>query len=461
MHSRLPTDHPGVFIRRCHLQLALPCIAILMRVASTPTANASYLVIACYALLGRAQAIHALVLSWLFSMLSPGLAAEATAASVGRYAVLATAAGSVLLRSGFLVEFRVSPMVMMTGLLGLFIVGHSILFSPMVDVSVLKAVSWTTAAMTVFSAWGNLSLNQREQVSHQVFGGLILLMLVSLPLVVLPIGYLRNDTGFQGVLSHPQAFGPTMALLGAWAASQVLGSRKPSWGYVTLVSACLVLVMLSETRTAGIAKILSVVLAAVTVSVFARRRIRSLLPGLASRRINLILGIALIGALFTAPSLWAALETYLDKRSESTGLAEAYQVSRGALIDSMLENIEAHFWTGIGFGIASQPAEMIVERDPILNLPIGAAIEKGVLPIAVLEELGAFGFFAAGLWLWTVMRRAASGGVVSLAVLLCALLLNLGENLLFSPGGMGLLLLVLIGWSANARNDLQRGPVYA
>jgi O-antigen ligase len=241
----------------------------------------------------------------------------------------------------------------------------------------------------------------------------------------------------------------------------VLGSRKPSWGHVALVSACLVLVILSETRTAGIAMILSVGLATVTVSVFARRRVRSLLPGLASRRISLILGVALIGVLFTAPNLWAALETYLDKRSESTSLAEAYGVSRGALIEAMFENIEAHFWTGIGFGIASQPAEMIVERDPILNLPIGAAIEKGVLPIAVLEELGAFGLLAAGLWLWMVMRRAARGGVVSLAVLLCALLLNLGENLMFSPGGMGLLLLILIAWSANARNDQQRGPDYA
>src|SRR5690554_4193811 len=72
-------------------------MALAMRVVSTPTANLSYLIIAVYALLGRAQAIQALALSWLFTMLSPGIGPGVAAA--GRYAVMAAAAASVLLRS--------------------------------------------------------------------------------------------------------------------------------------------------------------------------------------------------------------------------------------------------------------------------------------------------------------------------------------------------------------------------
>ena len=120
----------------------------------------------------------------------------------------------------------------------------------------------------------------------------------------------------------------------------------------------------------------------------------------------------------------------------------------------MWENIEAQPWRGIGFGLASDPATMVVDRDPILDLPTGATIEKGVMPIAVLEELGAFGFIAVMLWLWMLISRAArGGGMTALAVFYTALLLNMGESVLFSPGGMGLLFLILIGWAASARHE--------
>src|SRR5690606_11413311 len=103
----------------------------------------------------------------------------------------------------------------MTILLGLFFIVHAVLFSSVVDVSVLKAVSWTLAMATLIAAWRGLNDEERIALADRVFRGLTLLMIVSLPLLVLPVGYLRNGTGFQGVLNHPQAFGPTMALLGA------------------------------------------------------------------------------------------------------------------------------------------------------------------------------------------------------------------------------------------------------
>ncbi len=72
-------------------------------------------------------------------------------------------------------------------------------------------------------------------------------------------------------------------------------------------------------------------------------------------------------------------------------MLEAYDLSRGSLIDEMWQNITEHPLAGIGFGIGSDPSEMEIERDPVFRLPIGAPIEKGVLPIAVVEELGIIG----------------------------------------------------------------------
>jgi hypothetical protein len=61
-------------LKLVNISSLIPILAMAMRIASTPTANLSYLVIVGYALLGRAQAIQALALSWLFTMLSPGIA---------------------------------------------------------------------------------------------------------------------------------------------------------------------------------------------------------------------------------------------------------------------------------------------------------------------------------------------------------------------------------------------------
>ena len=424
--------------------------ALAMRIFSTPTANLSFLVLAAYALIGRAQAVQALALSWLFSMINPGIAAEATAGSVGRYAVLLAAAASVFLRSWrFRNRIKVRPATLATLLLGLFFVVHSWFFSPMVDVSVLKAVSWALAMGTLIAAWAGLSADERETVAQFIFGGLVVVMLVSLPLLPLPVGYLRNGTGFQGVLNHPQAFGPTMALLGAWAAGHLLGVKRPPWLMVALAGTCLVLVVLSETRTAGLALIFGVGIAILLTPRLAGLPVRVALPGLRSKRTLSVVALALAGVVVAGAQLESVVTNFIAKsgRADATTLLDAYEGSRGKKIDEMWANITTKPLQGVGFGIASDPLEMDVERDPILGLPVSAAVEKGVLPVAVLEEVGLVGFLAVALWVFMLMRRSARGGLVPVTVGLTALLMNMGEATLFSPGGMGLLSLILLGWA--------------
>jgi hypothetical protein len=424
--------------------------ALALRLASEPTANASYLALAVYALVGRAHAIRALALCWLFTMLNSGIAPEASAASVGRYAVLFGAAASALLHGGFGVRHLwVHPFTLMTVLLGLFIVGHSMMFSPITDVSVLKAVSWMLAMATLVAAWCGMSDRQRAEVSQQLYWGLVMVLVVSLPLAVSPTGYLVNGTGFQGVLNQPQAFGSTMALLWAWTTARVLGERRPSWWLLAVAATTLAAVLMSEARTAGLAMVLGLGLSVLLGPVFARQSILFIAPGLRSRRVwALLMGVSL-AAVALAPVIAALLQNYLNKsgRAEVVGLMEAYDHSRGGLMEAMLANIAEHPLTGIGFGIASEPSLMVVERDPVLGLPTSAAIEKGVTLLMVLEELGVFGAAFVALWIWRLLRGGARSGLAPFAICLTALLLNMGEATLFSPGGFGLLLLVLLGWA--------------
>jgi hypothetical protein len=420
-----------------------------LRLASGATANAAFFLLAGYALTGRAQAIQALALSWLFSMLSDGVAPEASQAALGRYAVLAGALISVLLRSVRIRQqgWPMGRLVLLTLLMGAGMVVHALLFSEVRDVSVLKAVSWTMAVTTLLSAWAGLDGQARERLERQLFGGLMVVMLVSLPLLVTNLGYLRNGTGFQGVLNHPQAFGPTVALLAAWLGSRIVAEPRPPWRWVVVFALALVLIVLSEARTAGLGLLLGLGLAAITGRMLARRKLRDYLPGLRSRRVQFVFGVGLLLVIATGPYLAPRLADFLAKRGESSSLAEAYNRSRGAKIDEMLANIREHPLRGIGFGVASDPLTMEVKRDPLLGLPLGASIEKGVVFLAAWEELGLLGFFVVLGWIWLLVLRAARNGMRPLAVCLTALLMNFGEATLFSPSGMGMLSLILISWA--------------
>lgn len=435
-------------------------VALAMRVLSTPTANLSFLLLAGYATLGRAQAIQALALSWFFSMLSPGIAAEATLGAVGRYAVIAGAVLSVLLRSGLL-EGRLSVRwpVAATMLLGGFLVTHSLLVSPLPDVSILKAIAWTAVMATLLSAWHGLAVQERESLIRQIFNGLVVVLVVSLPFLLHPLGYLRNGTGFQGVLNHPQAFGPTMALLGAWAASRMFAERRPAWSNILLVGVCMLLVLVSEARTAGLALVLSLTISFVAAPALAGKRLRRILPGLRSRRVGSVFGIVAMAGIVMASNVTATVEHYISKSGragEVSSLLAAYGRSRGGLMDEMWLNISEKPLIGIGFGMASNPDEMQVKRDALLGLPLSASIEKGVLPLAVLEELGMFGFLLVCSWMWMLIHRSANGGITPLAITCTALLLNMGEFMFFSPGGMGLLMLVVVGWAASSIRQHER-----
>lgn len=425
-------------------------VALALRFGSENTAGASYLVLAALALFGRRQVIQALFLSWFFTMLSPGIAPEASGAAAGRYAVLFAAAASVALHNGFLIRhMRMRPFTLTTILLGLFIIAHSLAFSPIMDVSILKALSWMVAMTTIISAWLGLEAEQRENMAGQIFRGLVAILVVSLPLAVLPVGYLRNGSGFQGILNHPQAFGPTMALLGAWAASRLLGEVRPPWIIVGLAGAALAVVLMSEARTAGVAMLVGVGLSVILAPGFAGRSIGRMVPGLRSARVWSVLFVVVMGGLALAPAVGGMAQQFISKsgRAEGASIFEIYEKSRGVLIYPMLENIKEHPLTGIGFGIASEPSSMIVLRDPVLGLPVGASIEKGVVPLAILEELGAFGAILVAIWVFLLLRGSARGGLAPFAVCLTVLLLNMGEATLFSPGGLGLLPMVLLGWT--------------
>lgn len=434
-------------------------ILIGLRLASSATADLAHLLLIFYALRGREQAIHALLFSWLFVMINPGLAPVSPYAGLLRYATVLAALISVFGRRRRRQRIQARRFLSYTALLGGFLLVHSMAISPIPDVSILKALSWTMTILTLLAAWQGLEANSLRRLEWHVFGLLIALLIFSLPLSVSSFGYIVNGTGFQGVLNHPQAFGPTMAVLGAWAAARLFSESKPAWWIIILLAVCLVVILASEARTAGFSLVLGVVLSLLLSPIFAGRPFMNMVPGLRSRRVMVMSFLVLVTSVVMAPVISEKIHHYITKsgRADVGNVMEAYDDSRGAGIRLMLQNFNRHPYAGIGFGIASIPESMNIRRDPFFNLPMSASVEKGVTPIAVLEELGFFGALLFGGWVVMLLKGSARSGLVPFAVCLAILLINIGEATLFSPGGMGMLYLILLAWAyARGQAAIQR-----
>jgi hypothetical protein len=178
------------------------CLFILiivgLRLFSETTANWSYMFLSLYAFLGKKQAIQSLLVLWFFTMANPAILPSAFFASVGRYAVMMSVALSIFFHSRILFDRKgLSLLVRATVLLGTFIVAHSCMFSFRPDISILKIIIWLTVMVSLLSAWLGMTSSQKEVTINQAFGVLTLIFLASIPLLLHPVGYLRNNSVFQ------------------------------------------------------------------------------------------------------------------------------------------------------------------------------------------------------------------------------------------------------------------------
>ncbi len=430
----------------------IPVLLIALRLAGGPGAYAAYSLLILYALRGPNEAIKALFLSWFLSHISPGLAVTPPNTEVLRILVLLAGLTSAILASfksqnALLIGHTVSGFA----LFGAFCITHSVLVSYAPDVSILKALSFLVMAVTLSIAWFSRRVDV-ERLQGWIFFWLAAIALLSAPLLLLPLGYVTNGNGFQGILNQPQAFGMTMALLGAWIGGRMLRLRAFSAIDVGLAALVILMLFLSESRGAMLAASGGMLASFLTARGLRLQKIRSAFQNLRHKRVFLLLVCLLFtGGLFF-DKVSGMVERTIAKRSDNQTIATAFDASRGALIARSMQNFYANPVLGIGFGVASNPADMKVVREPVFGLPVSASIEKGNMYSAILEEIGFAGFVLfAGLLLMLLNSICRSGQLEMVWLFFAALLVNIGEAVLFSPNGIGLLVWILMLMATSAR----------
>jgi len=403
----------------------------------------SYLLISAYALFGNRQIIETLFLSWLFSMLHSEIMPDIQYQSLLKYLLFLTGFFSILFRNNFLILDRFTALTLG---LGIFLIFHGVFFSQILVISVLKAFSWTMIIYILILAWKGLSYQEIKLTKNWITTNLLFVLWLSLLLyLVYPkYGYLLNSRFFQGILNHPQALGLTSAIVLALLINKI-NFKNISIFFLINALLSLFLIFLSYSRTAGLAFLFAANISLLLFVVSKMSNVRNLfkLRIKKTKIINFVLIISIISIfIFQFSGIFKKFIFKSLKNESVYSFMEIYNKSREVLYNPMLENINNNFLTGIGFGLSSDPSSMNIAY--IGNIPVSAPIEKGVLPLAILEEVGLYGFIFFSIWILILMIKIYRHGFQTFLVLLTVLLFNFGEAGLFSPNGFGMLYIIII-----------------
>lgn len=430
-----------------------PIVApIVVRVVPGPAKILAYVWASGYALLGRRQAIMAIVMLWLFNMFTHAFGTPPGAAAIFRHlTVFSTALSVLLIHAGEPPRSRTPKLLMWTGLLSGLLIVHSIFFSTMPDISILKALSFAMTIQALLVAWSRLSPNERSVTENQMWGVLYAVAVLSIPLVASGRGYVRTGRGFQGLLEHPQAFGPTMAIVAVWLLTTWLTDRRMNSLLKLILGLSLAWIYLAGARIGVVVFVIGMATALFAGPFTALINRSTRLPRILKGRLSiLVAGIAMVLAV-AGPLVAVKFQQFIAKTGKATSAVEAAWESRGGLIEAMQANIREHPITGIGLGVASTTSGYsAVARDPIFGIAIMATVEKGVLPVAMVEEMGWPLALLYAPWFFALLVLAIRAGPRYAGVCAAALTVNVSECVFFSPGGGGLIIQALVTMAATA-----------
>lgn len=432
--------------------ILVPLLAMVLRVASSPTSALAYVVICAWALTGRRQAIVTLFLCWQFNMTSHAFCGPPLYAAQLRFVVFFCCAISVLLHGP-----SRTPTTKAGGILAvtvpvlLLIVLHSMIFSLITDVSLLKSITFTVVFLTALCGWAWMSPAERHLATQTILGGLMLGIIASLPMRLTGRGFLAGTGFFCGAYFHSQTMGATAALVAAILTVQCLTIRPLRWWRVLVLGISLIELYWTGARIALLAYVGAVAIAFIVQMVGSVLFVRGENPRIVVARLGTAAVLFLLLCAVAGQQIAGGARKFLVKygEKEDTSLLEQGMSARQGLIDMMMANIDRNPIFGIGFGIGSTPElRSNVRRDPILGIPLMATVEKGVLPVMILEELGIPLGFLVYVWIGILGLCATRGGMLTVAVFMATMLTNVAEAAFLSPGGVGLLSILLVAWAA-------------
>lgn len=393
-------------------------------------------------------AIKSLFLSVLASFINPGLGGGTGGLSIARWVLIAVAFFTAA-RSSRPVKFR--DWVTATGItFFLLACGIGIALSPFSGhLSMARMASFILGLATAFM----LAKNTKAPVTRWldfVLAMLAMIVMASMPLLAHPLGRLRSETGFQGVLSHPQTFGILVGLLPIIAISQIVSNQTPLPRTLLVALAALGSLMLweSEARTAILSLLFALALG-VVLRLTMQRPNRHERRNWSRAAASVLIAMMLIGPLVGTGMKDEILDFLVKRRVKGTASVDSALQS---LAISRQSKVEEHLWTiarypefGAGFGIDPFTEGTGTEGDALLGIPLSSPIEPGVMPLAIAAQTGLCGLVSFSLFTVGIARQIwRSHHLIGTLACLYFGGTSFGEGYAFSIGGLGLYLWLFV-----------------
>jgi hypothetical protein len=394
------------------------------------------------ALIGPGYALQALMIGTLIAYANPAIIKLAPEAGALLRVVLIVAILRVLplMRASHL---RLLWPIWLFGALSAL---TSYVTSPALSISIMKVITFTLAATVVVIAYGRLTPERQLRMqSWMLTIGLTVVALSALTLVRPSIA-LGGDRGLQGLMGQPQALGIFIAPFAAWSLTGVLLMRRQVGRlelWVAIATALLIIMTRARTGAFAVMFAIGVVFLGRLVS---RRRAQQAGLGRPLLVLSLSACVLLVAALATGQvGKFVTDFAFKDTEKGQRNVYGAYYASRGGGVISEWHNFLASPWLGNGFGVYPDgkfPAGVV----EFAGIPISAPIEKGFLPTAILEEGGVVGASSLALLIIWLGRSAwRSHDLRWRALFMACLAVNVGECVFLSPGGIGLIIWLLMG----------------
>ena len=241
---------------------------------------------------------------------------------------------------------------------------------------------------------------------------------------------------FCGVTCNSQALSPLLACSFIWTTCDMLFiERRFCKLHLALLGFSLPLMYMTRSRVA----LVTLVFGICVVTLYVARKIQ--LPQSTRRHLGNGMWVGMIGLILVTVILQMTRGTMSewirktnDVSTDKRSLGEALTGSRQGLMEYSLYEFRRRPLIGSGFQVAEYTQEYVRGK----GFVVSASVEKGILPLMVLDETGILGSLAFLLFLVSfffvcVQRKY----FITISLFAVFLMSNMGEATLFSPGGIG------------------------
>ena len=373
---------------------------------------------------GAAGAVKSLLFITIRCILNPGIAASQSEISTIKwcllfglsfYAIIAKPKKQKELSKGSCSQF-----FLFVAFYSAYLIGASFISGTFPVISTFKVVSWAFIfCAVVYEVYDD---GEHDWIQTLTIN-LCVILVLSLFVLPLDVGYLRNGRGFQGLLNHPNMFGIICALCFCLLMNH--GEKKPSFGRIAMILLCVICAFLSQSRT-GLFSIVLLTAYALIIS-------DMVLPEKIMAMIGLLVLVCIAVTLYILndPDRTGSIWTFIFK-----GHDENILYSREKQADMLMLRFSYNPSIGTGFMAP-------YSRDyRSMDLRMDLSVEPGNLILTLLGHTGVIGLLLFIMLFYYMFRNTQKDKRI---IFVMPFVLSMGEMVFFSSNNISILFYLLLG----------------